>query len=195
MIDFLQIGKEKVARISIINDARSAKEKIHNIDNRHSSGAAPLFSVASCILYHNFIRWICCWDVYYKEIECLTLYIYCNYKKNRISFLVLGFLLLVSYLSDIYKPAKTGNILFWCIFYRRCNPCFKYILTMMTKKSKKINSLITTFLCRCTYLYDSGPLTLSLLGYLKTRICWGGVNLIPPLNPMFYVQIWQMIHH
>ena len=23
-------------------------------------------------------------------------------------------------------------------------------------------------------------LTLSLLGYLKTRICWGGVNLTPP---------------
>ena len=30
-------------------------------------------------------------------------------------------------------------------------------------------------------------LTLSLLGYLKTRICC--------LNPMFDVQIWQMIHH
>ena len=39
-------------------------------------------------------------------------------------------------------------------------------------------------------------LTLSLLGYLKTRICWGGVNLTPsPLNSMFDVQIWQMIHH
>ena len=40
-------------------------------------------------------------------------------------------------------------------------------------------------------------LTLSLLGYLKTRIRWGGVNLTPPppLNPMFDVQIWQMIHH
>ena len=50
----------------------------------------------------------------------------------------------------------------------------------MTKKSKKINSLITTFLCRCTYLYDSGPLTLSLLGYLKTRICWGGGQFDPP---------------
>ena len=33
-------------------------------------------------------------------------------------------------------------------------------------------------------------LTLSLLGYLKTRIRWGGVNLTPPpLNPMFNVQI------
>jgi len=31
-------------------------------------------------------------------------------------------------------------------------------------------------------------LTLSLLGYLKT-------NFTPPLNPMFDVQIWQMIHH
>ena len=38
-------------------------------------------------------------------------------------------------------------------------------------------------------------LTLSLLGYLKTRICWGGVNLPPPLNPMFDVQIWKIIHH
>ena len=27
-----------------------------------------------------------------------------------------------------------------------------------------------------------GRLTLSLLGYLKTRICWGGVNLTPPSN-------------
>ena len=26
----------------------------------------------------------------------------------------------------------------------------------------------------------SNHLTLSLLGYLKTRICWGGVNLTPP---------------
>ena len=40
------------------------------------------------------------------------------------------------------------------------------------------------------------PLTLSLLGYLKTRICWGGGQFDPaPLNPMFDVQIWQMIHH
>ena len=39
-------------------------------------------------------------------------------------------------------------------------------------------------------------LTLSLLGYLKTRICWGGGQFDPPpLNPMFYVQIWQMINH
>ena len=36
-------------------------------------------------------------------------------------------------------------------------------------------------------------LTLSPLGYLKTRIRWS--NWPPPLNPMFYVQIWQMIHH
>jgi len=39
-------------------------------------------------------------------------------------------------------------------------------------------------------------LTLSPLGYLKTRIRWGrGSIWPPPLNPMFYVQIWQMIHH
>ena len=37
-------------------------------------------------------------------------------------------------------------------------------------------------------------LTLSLLGYLKTRICWGQID-PPSLNPMFDVQIWQMIHH
>ena len=30
-------------------------------------------------------------------------------------------------------------------------------------------------------LIESWYLTLSLLGYLKTRICWGGVNLTPPL--------------
>ena len=34
-------------------------------------------------------------------------------------------------------------------------------------------------------------LTLSLLGYLKTRICWGGEGQFDPphLNPMFDVQI------
>jgi len=32
-------------------------------------------------------------------------------------------------------------------------------------------------------------LTLSLLGYLKTGICWGGQFAPPPLNPMFDVQI------
>ena len=34
-------------------------------------------------------------------------------------------------------------------------------------------------------------------GYLKTRIRWeGGGNLTDPsLNPMFDIQIWQMIHH
>ena len=33
-------------------------------------------------------------------------------------------------------------------------------------------------------------LPLSLLGYLKTRKCWGGVNLTPPpLNPIFDVQM------
>ena len=39
--------------------------------------------------------------------------------------------------------------------------------------------------------------TLSLLGYLKTRICWGVGSIWPPppLNPMFNVQTWQMIHH
>ena len=31
--------------------------------------------------------------------------------------------------------------------------------------------------------------------YLKTRIRWGGGQFDPPLNPMLYVQIWQMIHH
>ena len=30
---------------------------------------------------------------------------------------------------------------------------------------------------------NAGALTLSLLGYLKTRICWGGVNLTPLLIP------------
>ena len=40
------------------------------------------------------------------------------------------------------------------------------------------------------------PLTLSLLGYLKTRIRWGGGSFWPPpLNPVFEVQIWQLIHH
>ena len=39
-------------------------------------------------------------------------------------------------------------------------------------------------------------LTLSLLRYLKTRIRWGGGSIWPPpLNPLFDVQIWQMIHH
>ena len=33
----------------------------------------------------------------------------------------------------------------------------------------------------CTFtLHNYWVLTLSLLGYLKTRICWGGVNLTPP---------------
>ncbi len=45
------------------------------------------------------------------------------------------------------------------------------------------------------YKNISEVLTLSLLGYLKTRICWGGQFDPPPLNPMFDVQIWQMIHH
>ncbi len=37
------------------------------------------------------------------------------------------------------------------------------------------------------YVCEDIILTLSLLGYLKTRICWGGVNLTtPPLNPMFF---------
>ena len=46
----------------------------------------------------------------------------------------------------------------------------------------------------CMWLVRS--LTLSLLGYFETRICWGGGQVDPhPLNPMFDVQIWQMIHH
>ena len=54
------------------------------------------------------------------------------------------------------------------------------------------------------YLYSETSLeiffllsfTLSLLGYLKTRIRWGGGSIWPPpLNPMFDVQIWQIIHH
>ena len=31
-------------------------------------------------------------------------------------------------------------------------------------------------------------------GVLENQDMLGGVNLTPPLNPMFYVQIWQMIH-
>ena len=32
-------------------------------------------------------------------------------------------------------------------------------------------------------------------GVLENQDTLGGVNLTPPLNFMFYVQIWQMIHH
>ena len=58
--------------------------------------------------------------------------------------------------------------------------------------------VVSKFLCLLRHpVKQRLLLTLSLLGYLKTRICWGGVNLPPPLplNPMFDVQIWQMIHH
>ena len=34
--------------------------------------------------------------------------------------------------------------------------------------------------CICSLRYFKSILTLSLLGYLKTRICWGGVKLTPP---------------
>ena len=59
---------------------------------------------------------------------------------------------------------------------------------------KWIKTLMSSLVFK-QYTYLLKFLTLSLLGYLKTRIRWGGVNLTPLLNPMFNVQIWQMIHH
>ena len=86
---------------------------------------------------------------------------------------------------------------------------FKYIVfgpvALVTKKlwalrfffyrSDFFSGLYPTPLIKKNILLIKNPLTQSLLGYLKTRICRGGVNLTPPLNHMFDVQIWQMIHH
>ena len=73
------------------------------------------------------------------------------------------------------------NIFFW----------FKNILIYYSKTKKYLEGI--RFL---SFWAQGTSLTLCLLGYLKTRIRWGVINLTPPpLNPMFDVQIWQMIHH
>ena len=64
------------------------------------------------------------------------------------------------------------------------------------KQMYKTNEVFFHTLLQLYRLVSCCFLTLSLLGYLKTRIRWGGVQFDPPpLNPMFDVQIWQIIHH
>ena len=72
----------------------------------------------------------------------------------------------------------------------------RYYRGFMWQKSEYINQeVLERPKCnRCEHWWF--VLTLSLLGYLKTRIRWGGGQFgPPPLNPMFDVKIIQMIHH
>ena len=113
----------------------------------------------------------------------------------------------------IFLPRATpGSSAFYIIFmllYFYYFTCVLMILRIVHPRTfiydcpKKAKGMLRTFrsvLWNWFYYFTVGDmfsflvlLTLSLLGYLKTRICWGG-QFNPPPSPMFDVQIWQMIH-
>ena len=61
---------------------------------------------------------------------------------------------------------------------------FKTSLYMCNRFDKQLtiffDNIVNWKLLLLTSLIKMRPLKLSLLGYLKIRICWGGVNLTPP---------------
>ena len=76
---------------------------------------------------------------------------------------------------------------FW--FFR-----LKILQSLIKPKFNKVQCWNLSSFIKC--FSKKEQLTLFLLGYLKTRIRWGGAIWPPtPLNPRFDVEIWQMLHH
>ena len=86
---------------------------------------------------------------------------------------------------------KTKTLVYFFSF----SICVSLSLYFFLKKSLIHSSLQFQLRNKYFHLLLSADLTLSLLGYLKTRIRWGGGAIWPPSFLMFDVQIWQMIHH
>ena len=78
--------------------------------------------------------------------------------------------------------------LLWTIFYlvSLYSPFFR-----ISQNRSKSTEMLSHQRGNSGVSFNDTLLSFALRGYLKVRI----LNLTPSLNPMFDVQIWQMIHH